>query len=144
VQNDEDYSQNVYFTRLHIRYNRKAFPQDLMFQVTPNAESFQARYIITHPATGDFNCAAGKKYLADLKQRRQDELKMLTYLTGKDYNDWDVVMNDKEENIPVDISYGNLASTMKPPKKDKGVLFATLGVMGLIMAFGLRKNGKKV
>jgi hypothetical protein len=48
---DEDYTNTVYFTRLHIRYNRKQFPQDLMFQVTPNKESYQARYIITHPAT---------------------------------------------------------------------------------------------
>ena len=39
------------------------FPQDLMFQVTPNTENYQARYVITHPATGDFNCDAGKKYL---------------------------------------------------------------------------------
>lgn len=143
VQNDEDYSQNVYFTRLHIRYNRKAFPQDLMFQATPNTENFQARYVITHPATGDFNCPAGKKYLADLKQRRQDELKMLTYLTGKDYNDWDVVMNDNEENIPAEFSYGNLASTLRRPKKDKGVFFATLGVMGLVAAFGFNQKRKK-
>src|SRR6476646_2716024 len=28
AQYDEDYSTNVYFTRLHVRYNRRAFPQD--------------------------------------------------------------------------------------------------------------------
>ncbi len=71
VQNEEeDYSDNVYFTRLHVRYNRKSFPQDLTFQVTPNTENYQARYIITHPATGDFSCEAGKKYLKQLKERR--------------------------------------------------------------------------
>ncbi|MBL7732044.1 MAG: DUF2330 domain-containing protein, partial [Chitinophagaceae bacterium] len=59
---EEDYSDNVFFTRLHVRYNRDKFPQDLMFQVTPNTENYQARYVITHPATGDFNCEAGKKY----------------------------------------------------------------------------------
>ena len=63
VYGDEDYSDNVFFTRLHVRYNRKSFPQDLMFQITPNKDSYQARYVITHPATGDFNCEAGKKYL---------------------------------------------------------------------------------
>jgi hypothetical protein len=144
VQNDEEYSQNVYFTRLHVRYNRKAFPQDLMFQLTPNTDNFQARYIITHPATGDFNCEAGKKYLDELKQRRQDELKMLTYLTGKGYSDWDVVMNDKEENIPAEISYESLRSTLKPPEKDKGFFLATLGAMGLIAIIGLKQKRKKI
>ncbi len=145
VQNDEEYSQNVYFTRLHVRYNRKAFPQDLMFQLTPNTDNFQARYIITHPATGDFNCEAGKKYLNDLRQRRQDELKMLTYLTGKGYSDWDVVMNDKEEkNIPGEISYENLRSAAIPPQKDNGFFLATLGVMSLIAVIGLKQKRKKI
>jgi hypothetical protein len=57
---NEAINTNVYFTRLHIRYNRKQFPQDLMFQVTPNKENYQARYIITHPASGDFSCDAEK------------------------------------------------------------------------------------
>jgi hypothetical protein len=139
TQYDDDYSANVYFTRLHIRYNRRAFPQDLAFQLTPNTENFQARYVITHPASGDFNCEAGKKYLADLRQRRQDELKMLTYLTGKSYDDWDVVTNTKEEkNIPADISYRSVASTIRFDKKDNRPLFATLGVIGLIALFGFK------
>ena len=141
VQYDDDYSENVYFTRLHIRYNRRAFPQDLMFQVTPNTENFQARYVITHPASGDFNCEAGKKYLADLRQRRQDELKMLTYLTGKSYGDWDVVTNTKEEkNIPAEVSYRSIASTIRFDKKDNRPLFATLGVIGLIALFGFKRR----
>ncbi|HYO22950.1 MAG TPA: DUF2330 domain-containing protein, partial [Flavisolibacter sp.] len=57
------YNANVYFTRLHVRYNRQSFPQDLMFQVTPNTDNYQARYIVTHPAQGDFSCDAGKQYL---------------------------------------------------------------------------------
>jgi len=140
-QYDDDYSSNVYFTRLHVRYNRRAFPQDLMFQLTPNTENFQARYVITHPASGDFNCEAGKKYLADLRKRRQDELKMLRHLTGKSYDDWDVVMNNKEEkNLPADISYSSIASTIKFDKKDNTPLFATLGVIGLIALFGFKQR----
>jgi hypothetical protein len=140
-QYNDDYSSSVYFTRLHIRYNRRAFPQDLSFQLTPNTENFQARYIITHPASGDFNCEAGKKYLADLRQRRHDELKMLTYLTGKGYDDWDVVINHKEENnMPVDVSYKSIASTMMFDKKDSRPLFATLGVIGLIALLGFRQR----
>ena len=30
---------NVFFTRLHVRYARDKFPQDLQFQVTPNTNS---------------------------------------------------------------------------------------------------------
>jgi hypothetical protein len=143
-QYDNDYSSSVYFTRLHIRYNRRAFPQDLVFQLTPNTENFQARYVITHPASGDFNCEAGKKYLADLKQRRQDELKMLKHLTGKDYDDWDVVVNSNEEkNIPTDVSYQNIASTVTFDKKDNSPLFATLGLIGIIALFGFKQRKLK-
>ena len=142
-QQDQDFSDKVYFTRLHVRYNRKAFPQDLMFQVTPNTENFQARYIITHPATGDFTCDAGKKYLQDLKQRRQDEMEELSYLTGKDYSDWDVVTNNEEEKyIPAQASYENLSLITKVPEKDKGVLFGTLGVIGLIVVIGFKQKRK--
>jgi len=145
VQQNEEYSDNVYFTRLHVRYNRKAFPQDLMFQVTPNTENYQARYIITHPATGDFNCEQGKKYLKELKQRRQDEMEMLTYLTGKDYSDWDVVSNFEEEKyIPIEVSYATIASSVKKiPEKNNNILFVTLGVMGIVSMVGLRLKRKK-
>jgi hypothetical protein len=143
-QQEEDYSDNVYFTRLHVRYNRKSFPQDLMFQVTPNTESYQARYVITHPATGDFTCDAGKKYLKELKQRRADEMEMLTYLTGKNYSDWDVVTEEPEERyIPVEAKYATIAPSINDkPKRDKGVLYATIGVVGLISLAGFRRKGK--
>jgi hypothetical protein len=104
LDNDEpdNGNKNVHFTRLHVRYNRKSFAQDLMFQVTPNTETFQARYVITHPATGDFNCAAGKKYLQDLRARRKKELMELTVLTGTNINNWQdeaAAKNDEETNV---------------------------------------------
>ena len=141
INEEEDYSDNVYFTRLHIRYNREKFPQDLMFQVTPNTENYQARYVITHPATGDFSCDAGKKYLKELKQRRADEMEMLTYLTGKGYSDWDVVTTEEDKYIPSEASYTSAVSLMsKKPKRDKVVLFATLSIMGLVSLVGFRKK----
>jgi hypothetical protein len=82
------YNSQVHFTRLHFRYNRRHFAQDLLFQVTPNTENFQARYVITHPASGNFDCAEGKQYLRTLKQRRRDELRNLTTLTGRDLSNW--------------------------------------------------------
>ena len=145
VYEEDDYSTNVYFTRLHVRYNRKSFPQDLMFQVTPNTDNYQARYVVTHPATGDFNCEAGKKYLKLLKQRRADELEMLTYLTGKSYSDWDLVAEQPEEKyVPADASYASIAPSVENrPKKAKGILVATLGVVGLISLAGFRRKNKK-
>ena len=142
IGEEEDYSSNVYFTRLHVRYNRDKFPQDLMFQVTPNTENYQARYIITHPASGDFNCEAGKRYLKQLKQRRTDEMEMLSYLTGKKYEDWDVVSSDETKyGIPVEASYAALAENpADEPSRDPTILIATLAVMGLVSLAGFRKQ----
>jgi hypothetical protein len=143
VDNDEeDYSDHVYFTRLHVRYNRTKFPQDLMFQVTPNTENYQARYIVTHPATGDFNCEAGKKYLKELKQRRADEIEMLAYLTGKGYNDWDVVVNDEDEkSIPAEAAYAAVSKDSgKNARRNNEWLFAGFGLVGMISVIGLRKR----
>jgi len=144
-QQQEEYSDNVYFTRLHVRYNRKSFPQDLMFQVTPNTDSYQARYIVTHPATGEFKCDEGKKYLKELKQRREDEMEMLTYLTGKSYGDWDVVTEEPEEKyVPNEAKYATIAPSIDDnPKRKPGVLYATIGVIGIIALVGFRQRQKK-
>ena len=139
---DYDYSDNVYFTRLHVRYNRKSFPQDLMFQATPNKENFQARYVITHPAQGDFSCDAGKAYLKELRKRRQTEMQNLTSLTGKSYEDWDVVLND-EKNIPVEDSYKVAANDARKNEGRKNPFWAlTLGVVGLAAAVSLSQKRK--
>jgi Na+-translocating ferredoxin:NAD+ oxidoreductase RnfD subunit len=140
VSEEEAYSDNVYFTRLHVRYNRQKFPQDLMFQVTPNKENYQARYIVTHPATGDFSCEEGKKYLKTLKERRAGEMEMLTYLTGKKYEDWDVVSNEEEQLIPIEASYASVSKDTPPAGRDHTLLFATIGVMGLVTLAGLRRH----
>jgi hypothetical protein len=137
---DAAHPAKVYFTRLHVRYNRKAFPQDLFFQETANTTNFQARYIITHPATGDLTCAAGRNYLQQLKERRKDELKMLTYLTGKGYDDWDVVTRGEDgKSIPASDSYAAAALALRndDPPAGRGLLVAGIGLMGLIAAFGL-------
>ncbi len=39
-----------FITRLHVRYDRAHFPEDLQFQETPDQEQYQARYVINHPA----------------------------------------------------------------------------------------------
>ncbi|RYZ20609.1 MAG: DUF2330 domain-containing protein [Chitinophagaceae bacterium] len=79
---------DVFFTRLHFRYNRRAFPQDLVFQVTPNKASYQARYVITHPAQGGGDCPEWKAYRYKVRERRQRELRNLRELSGENYKAW--------------------------------------------------------
>lgn len=76
--------ESIFFTRLHVRYTRDKFPQDLSFQVTPNKERFQGRYILTHPASGEFSCQEGQEYLTELRNRRMKEVDELITLT-----DWE-------------------------------------------------------
>ena len=77
-----DFSGDVFFTRMHVRYNRAHYAQDLAFQVTPNTEQFQVRYVITHPAYGSFNCAEGRKYIRTVAERREKELQNMHRLAG--------------------------------------------------------------
>lgn len=138
---DEDFdyavSDNVYFTRLHFRYNRKSFPQDLQFQVTPNIESFQARYIITHPASGDLSCTEGKRYLMKLKQRRKDELRELASLTGKDMNTWqqDISAAPEETNDSA-AQYNILAKGIDTNENGERKLPAGLVAFGITLVGG--------
>ena len=134
VQEDgNELNSNVYFTRLHIRYNRQEFPQDLLFQVTPNTENYQARYVITHPATGDFNCDAGKKYLKDLKERRKNELAQLTNLTGKNYENWDMAY-DEGSTTNTEASYTAVAAGMSDDSNNgKGGKSGPIGIFAIAL-----------
>ena len=148
IDNDDpnNANKNVHFTRLHFRYNRKSFAQDLMFQVTPNTETFQARYVITHPAIGNFTCAAGRKYLQELKQRRKNELLQLTVLTGKNIDNWEeaAAAKNDEEDI-AEAQYANLIPEIKQDMKNEnnspvGILLISavmLGSAGLLRWKGL-------
>jgi hypothetical protein len=82
--NPNEYS-TVFLTRLHVRYARDKFPEDLMFQQTGNQESFQGRYVMRHPFTGEANCRAGWEYRRSLRQRFEQEAQTLARLTG-----WDI------------------------------------------------------
>ena len=73
---------NVFITRLHVRYSRDKFPEDLMFQETSNREQFQGRYILHHPFTGEMKCEAGRQYQKSLSQRFEQESQTLAKLTG--------------------------------------------------------------
>ncbi|MDJ0675829.1 MAG: DUF2330 domain-containing protein [Calothrix sp. MO_167.B42] len=74
-------SNNVFLTRLHVRYTRDKFPEDLMFQETSNRQLFQGRYVLRHPYTGETNCQAGRKYKQSLPRRFEKEAQTLAKLT---------------------------------------------------------------
>ena len=77
---------NVYITRLHVRYGRAKFPEDLTFQDTPNRENYQGRYILRHPFTGKITCDEGKRYKKELVKRQETEAQTLANLTGWEIN----------------------------------------------------------
>ncbi|MBW4577334.1 MAG: DUF2330 domain-containing protein, partial [Aphanothece sp. CMT-3BRIN-NPC111] len=91
---NSDQSSNVFITRLHVRYTRDKFPEDLMFQETSNRESFQGRYILRHPFTGDIKCEAGQQYKRSLPARLEKEAQTLAQLTG-----WNIQDIRKKTNV---------------------------------------------
>jgi hypothetical protein len=123
------YGGNLFFTRLHVTYDRKSFPQDLMFQETPNRENFQGRYIITHPAFGDLNCSGGNEYAKEVRKHRYKELQELAMLTGWDvssYNDYITTLyNYQPDGVP---GYRNKNVEPVIPEKENGI-----DTMGMIV-----------
>jgi hypothetical protein len=75
-------AQNVFLTRLHVRYDAAHFPEDLMFQETSDRSNFQARYILRHPWTGTDECPAATAYRQQLRERYEREAQTLATLTG--------------------------------------------------------------
>jgi len=106
-----NYSGQVHFTRLHIRYDRKHFPQDLVFQETSNKSNYQCRYILQHPVTG-VDCDEAYTYYKGVYERRKKELYQLAELTG-----WDI---DKYKYYTQE--YKELMIDHAPADKRKGLL----------------------
>ncbi|MGI8892103.1 MAG: DUF2330 domain-containing protein [Bacteroidia bacterium] len=140
--NDFSTNSDVFFTRLHVRYSRNKFPQDLVFQVTPNRENFQARYILTHPAQGDLTCSQGQAYLRNLVYRRQNEIDELASLTNWNISGYDwyvkrysVHLDDQyEENTFLVISrfFDNMSG-------NSNLLFSLFFVFLMMIAFILAR-----
>lgn len=87
-------AQNVFLTRLHVRYDAVHFPEDLMFQETPDRGNFQSRYILRHPWTGQDDCPAATTYRQQLRERYEREAQTLATLTG-----WNIGEIRKTMNI---------------------------------------------
>jgi hypothetical protein len=86
-------AQNVFLTRLHVRYDVAHFPEDLMFQETSDRNNFQARYILRHPWTGQEDCPAATAYRQQLQERYEREAQTLANLTGWNISDIRKAMN---------------------------------------------------
>jgi len=72
----------VYITRLHVRYDREHFPEDIVFQETGDKQFIQGRYIINHPWRGKAKNEQGRAYFAALPKRLEEEAKTAARLTG--------------------------------------------------------------
>jgi hypothetical protein len=77
-------AQDVFVTRLHVRYDREHFPEDLVFQETGDRQNFQGRYVIRHPWKGEASCDV-TAYYDEVRKRQEQEAQQLASLTG-----WDI------------------------------------------------------
>ena len=76
---------DVFMTRLHVRYDRAHFPEDLVFQETADRANFQGRYVLRHAFLGADTCAAAGPYMRAVAERHEQEAQRLASLTG-----WDI------------------------------------------------------
>ena len=139
---------SVHFTRLHVRYSLSKFPEDLFFQETPNRQSFQARYVITHPATGDLSCSEGRNYSKKLKTRRRKEISELASLTQWDVNEfYDYIPNgtDKIKSVSEDENDTSPISPFNDNKQSPQIpliITLTLLIIFILNSIALRLSKK--
>jgi hypothetical protein len=93
-------AQNVFLSRLHVRYDAEHFPEDLVFQETADRENFQGRYILRHPWTGTDRCEAAEAYRRELPRKMDAQAVSLARLTGWDVNKIRGRMNLKQAAGP--------------------------------------------
>ena len=75
-------AQDVFVTRMHLRYDSESFPTDLEFRETTDRQNFQGRYVMRHPWIGEPSCDAAEAYLEGLPGRFEAEAQTLASLTG--------------------------------------------------------------
>jgi hypothetical protein len=144
------YLGDLFFTRIHARYNRSLYPQDFMFQETPNREMYQARYVITHPAASAYDCDASGPYLEGVIYRRREELNNLAFLTGWDIEKYDAYVKEYEykyknvtgeDFIPAPVNpFGGFNGPDSPQSSPWTLLFVlSLGIVAITLVSFRRK-----
>lgn len=111
------YTGALFFTRLHVTYNRREFPQDLVFQETPDRESFQCRYILRYPSPYEEGCTAWQQYQEQKIEARNRELRELAQLTGWDvsrYRDYPYYFQGYRAPNPPDVRTGSIYREVLP------------------------------
>ncbi|AIF80997.1 hypothetical protein I862_02170 [endosymbiont of Acanthamoeba sp. UWC8] len=73
---------DVFVTRMHVRYDLEHFPDDIVFNETKDKANFQGRFIMNHPWNGESSCEEAKKYKDGLGVRFEEEAQNLAKLTG--------------------------------------------------------------
>jgi len=92
-------ARDVFVTRLHVSYDAKHFPEDLMFKETGDRSNFQGRYVLRHPYTGNAECDAADAYRAELPKRFEQEAQTLANLTGWDIEDIRTAMDEQGQSF---------------------------------------------
>ena len=92
---------NVFVTRLHVTYDSKTFPEDLMFIETSDRNNFQGRYILQNPWKGESKCPEAKAYFDSLNDRFEKEARNLSNLTGWDINKIRKEMKENGQNFEI-------------------------------------------
>ena len=92
--------EGAFVTRLHLRYDRAHFPEDLALQETGDRETYQARYVLQKPWTGAAACDAGKRYLASLPARAQRQARNVLEITDWSYDDVRQRMEAAGQRLP--------------------------------------------
>jgi hypothetical protein len=98
-------AQDVFMTRLHVRYDSAHFPEDLVFQETADRSNFQGRYVLRHEWKGEASCNAAQQYRSQLPQRREREAQTLASLTGWDISQIRRAMNGGKTGTPPPTSW---------------------------------------
>jgi len=78
---------NAFVTRLHLRYDREHFPEDLALQETGDRETYQARYVLQQPWKGAAACEAGQRYAKSLPVRAARQAINVVEMTDWSYAD---------------------------------------------------------
>ena len=91
--------QAAFITRLHVRYDREHFPEDLTLQETRDRESYQVRYVMHHAFTGRATCEAAQRYTARLPARYRQEARNAAELTDGSYSEIVRQMNETGEPV---------------------------------------------
>ncbi|MEQ1832299.1 MAG: DUF2330 domain-containing protein [Candidatus Eisenbacteria bacterium] len=99
----------VFVTRLHARYDRASFPEDLVLQVTADRTNFQSRIVVRNEWTGEARCEQANAYRLGLPARRHQQAVALAQLTG-----WPLA--DVRRRMQLDAAWRHAGEPLKPYK----------------------------